>query len=320
MTAGKFFKIVLIFIALLFYREAFALPVDSIPDIAPSTIIPTDSISSVIPTDSISDISHTDSVTVKQRTPRKSSPVDIDDKKPQVTLHYYDKHGNPLEEPVKFLATLDTITKPKSKPIYPLLTGCSIGANFGDAIFMAAGQKYGSFDIWADLSIFNWIFPVIEAGIGFANSTPENGNFTYKGLPSFYTKVGVNYNFMYKNDPAYQVFLGARIGFSSFKYDIENISIPNGYWGETQTITLKGLSATAFYGEVLAGLKVKIVGPFSLGWTARFHMKMKVNSKSASTPWFIPGYGATSPFGFSVSAIYSFGQKKVDIPDIEPDK
>ncbi len=63
---------------------------------------------------------------------------------------------------------------------------------------------------------------------------------------------------------------------------------------------MTGLKASAVYGEVLAGIKVKIVGNFSLGWNARYHMKFKVSSKSSSSPWFIPGYGATSPFSFSL--------------------
>ncbi len=253
------------------------------------------------------------------RVPRKSTPVDIDDNKPRETLHFYDKHGNALAEPVRFLAVLDTVTKPKSKPIYPLFNGWTLGANFADAILMATGQKHASFDIWADISLHNWFFPVVEAGIGFADNTPEQGNFTYRTKPSFYAKVGMNYNFMYKIDPAYQVFAGFRVGFSSFKYDIENIKITNGYWDQTQSFSMTGLKASAVYGEVLAGIKVKIVGNFSLGWNARYHMKFKVSSKSSSSPWFIPGYGATSPFSFSLSAIWRFGQQKID-PESLPDK
>ena len=69
---------------------------------------------------------------------RTITPVDIDDDKPQTVLHYYDKHGDPRPEPVMFLATLDTVVAPKSKPGYPLYNGVSVGVNFADAIFMAA--------------------------------------------------------------------------------------------------------------------------------------------------------------------------------------
>ncbi len=287
---------------------ASAMPQDTVPAVA------TDTVAKVL-SDSIA-TAKTDSVPVR-RGPRKSTPVDIDDNKPQEVLHYYDKHGNALPEPVRFLAVLDTVTKPKSKPIYPLYNGWTLGVNFGDAIFMAAGQKYGSFDVWADVSLHNWFFPVVEAGLGFADSKPKNSNFTYSTKPSFYAKIGMNYNFMYKSDPAYQVFAGVRLGFSSFKYDVNDITISDGYWGQTENLTLRGLKATALYGEILGGIKVKIVGNFSLGWTARWHMKFKVSSKSLSTPWFIPGYGAGSPFSFSLSAIWRFGQRKVEPENAE---
>ena len=255
-----------------------------------------------------------DSISIKPPT-RRITPVDIDDNKPKNVLHYYDKHGEPLEEPVMFLATLDTVTKAKSKPVYPLYNGMSIGVNFADAVLMIAGQKHASFDIWADVSLHNWFFPVVELGMGYAKTTPENQNFTYKGKPSFYAKAGMNYNFLYKSETDYQAFAGFRLGYSSFSYDLENVSISNGYWDESQTIDILNQKASALYGEVLAGLKVKIYKNFSLGWNIKYHFKLHTSSKSASTPWFIPGYGTSSPLSFSFSAIYSFGQK----PKREPD-
>jgi len=255
-----------------------------------------------------------DSIVTPRRTPRKITPVDVDDNKPTVVMHYYDKHGEPLEEPVMFLATLDTVTKVKSKPIYPLYNGVCIGVNFADAILMAAGQKHASFDLWADVSLHNWFFPVIEAGIGFADNSPKNSNFKYKGKPSFYTKIGINYNFLYKSNPDYQCFLGLRGGFSSFGYDVDNINISNGYWGEDQVINLRGLRATALYGEVLAGIKVKIYRRFSMGWSIRYHFKFRESTNSASGVWFIPGYGTNSPISFSLSAIYTIpGPKTAEI-------
>ena len=81
-----------------------------------------------------------------QRMQPKVTPVDIDDKKQTPVLHYYDKHGDPLDEPVMFLATLDTVTKAKSRPVYPLYNGVSVGLNFADAVMMAFKQRYASFD------------------------------------------------------------------------------------------------------------------------------------------------------------------------------
>lgn len=266
----------------------------------------------VIEGDSLIKVTDSIAAPPSRRPPRKVTPVDIDENKPQTVLHFYDKHGNPLDEPVLFLATLDTVTKAKSKPVYPIYNGLSIGLNFGDLIMKAAGQSYGSYDVWADVSLHNWFFPVLEAGLGFADSSPKNSNFTYRTNPSFYCKLGINYNFLYKSSPDYQLYFGLRGGFSSFSYDVDNIDISNSYWGETDRFSLKGLHATAIYGEALMGIKVKIYKHFSLGWNIRYHMKFKVSDKSLSTPWFIPGYGASSPLSIAVSAIYTLPGPKTE--------
>ena len=132
---------------------------------------------------------------------REVTPVESDDKKPRTpTLHYYDKHGNPLDEPVLFLATLDTVDTKKSSaaPVYPRLHALDFGVNFMDGILAIAGQKYGGADIWASLSMWNWLFPTVELGLAGAHNTPEGLNYTYKGSPAFYAKIGADYNFLYR--------------------------------------------------------------------------------------------------------------------------
>lgn len=247
---------------------------------------------------------------------RKITPVDSDDKKPrQPTLHYYDKHGNPLETPVMFLSELDTITAPKAGPNFPTYNGCSIGLNFADAIMMAAGQKHASFDLRADVSIHNWFFPVIEAGFGFADSRPEAGNFKYVCPPSLYLKAGMNYNFLYKSNPDYQVFVGLRAGFSAFSYHIDDITLSSSYWNQEATFNISDQRLTAFWGEAVAGLKVKIYRNISLGWDLRYRFKFHFSQPSNSQPWFVPGYGASSPLRLCFSIYYSVNKKKRN-PDI----
>ncbi len=234
------------------------------------------------------------------------TPVESDDHKPDAPyLHYYDKHGNPLESPVLFLSELDTVKVVKSGPVYPKLNAVSFGVNIFDAILLAAGQSYGGFDVSADLSIYNWFFPTVEMGVGFGNNKNSANNFTYKSKPAFYAKVGLNYNFLYKSNPDYQAFLGLRAGFSHFSYDITDITINSSYWDQTNSFSLPGQKSTALYGEVLGGVKVKIVKNFSMGWTFRYHFKLYTKNGSNSVPWYIPGYGANSPINATFSLIYT---------------
>lgn len=236
---------------------------------------------------------------------RRVTPVNPGETRKEPKLYHYDKHGKPLKEPVEFLTDTDTVARPSSGPKYPLLYSASVGVNFFDAVMLAAGQKHASFDIHADLSLHNWFFPVVELGMGYARNKPETGNFTYVGKPAFYAKIGLNYNFLYKSNPDYQVYLGLRGGFSSFSYDIKDVTVSSDYWDQTARFNLTGQRASAFFGEVLAGIKVKIYKNFSLGWSARFHFKMHTSHPGDSEPWFIPGYGTKSPITASFSAIYT---------------
>lgn len=245
---------------------------------------------------------------------QKITPVDNDPTKPQQpVLHYYDKHGKPLEEPVLFLADLDTVANVKPGPVYPLLQSASVGLNIFDGVMLLAGQKHASFDVWASLSLHNWFEPVVELGMGFADNRPEDGNFHYKGKPSFYGKIGINYNFLYKSTPDYQAFFGLRGGYSTFSYDITDITIDSPYWDESNRFSILGQRAHSLYGEALAGIKVKIWKDFCMGWSLRYRFKFNVSHGSNSVPWFIPGYGAGNRIGVSFSLIYTLPLSKKKI-------
>lgn len=238
---------------------------------------------------------------------RKVTPVEnTDNKPPQPVLHYYDKHGKPLDEPVLFLLEEDTVKQPTAKAVYPLLTRLDIGLNVMDGIMMIAGQKYGGFDIGLTLPLYNWFCPAVELGMGRAHKRPDDGNYTYDSPLSFYAKAGIDYNFLYKSNPAYRVFVGVRCGFSSFRYSIRDITVSSDYWNQTQKFDITGQKSTALWGEALAGLTVKIAGGFAMGWTLRYKFKFHCGSGSMSEPWYIPGYGArTSGFGATFSLIYT---------------
>ena len=189
---------------------------------------------------------------------------------------------------------------------YPRLTDLSIGLNFAEPLFMAFGQSYASVDVNATLNMWNRLQPVVELGIGWANSTPDGMNFTYHGKPSPYFKVGANYNFLFKNSPDYQAFIGLRLGYSTFGYDIRDIRYSNSYWQEHMEFDIDGEHATALWGEAGVGLKVKLFDQLSMGWMVRYHSLFNYGKSDNSRPWFIPGYGPRSnSLGFSLSISYT---------------
>lgn len=210
----------------------------------------------------------------------------------------------------------------KVYPHYPKLTELALGLNFGDALLMAFGQKYASFDLHATLNILNRFQPMIVMGLGRVNDTPQDMNFTYTSKLCPYFKLGINYNFLYKSDPRYQLYVGGRLGYTSFKYDITNVSINNSYWGEEGlTYELRDLSANALWGEFLAGLKVCLAGNWALGWEIKFHGIFKENDSDSGKAWYIPGYGTRNgKWAFGISLFYTIPLNKAKWPNQSKDK
>jgi hypothetical protein len=181
----------------------------------------------------------------------------------------------------------------------------ALGLNVAEPLFMAFGQNYASVDVNATLNMWNRLQPTVELGLGWAKSTPDDMNFTYRAKPSPYFKVGVNYNFMFKNSPDYQALLGIRLGYSTFSYDVTDIHHANSYWQEDLMFDIKGEHSHALWGEAGVGLKVKLFDQISMGWMIRYHGLFSYGKNGQSRPWFIPGYGPRkSSLGFSLGINY----------------
>lgn len=204
---------------------------------------------------------------------------------------------------------------------YPLITDVSVGLNFIEPILMAMGQDYAGVDVHATLNLWNRLQPVVEVGLGWAKSTPDDMNFTYHSKPSLYAKIGCNYNFMFKSEPRYQAIIGVRAGFSAFHYDVTDVTYRNSYWDETTTFSMRDISSNALWGEALAGIKVGITPRWSLGWTIRYHRILSYKKSDNGKPWYIPGYGPRSrslAFSFSLAYTFTPGKAKANAhPDAD---
>ena len=202
---------------------------------------------------------------------------------------------------------------------YPRLTDIAYGINFIEPLFKAFGQSYASADVNATLNMWNRFQSTVELGMGWAKSTPDGMNFTYRGKPSPYVKVGANYNFMFKNSPDYQALIGIRLGYSTFGYDIKDVNYSNSYWQESIGYDITGERSHALWGEAGVGLKVKISGPWSLGWMIRYHGIFNYGKSDHSKPWFIPGYGPRgSSLGLSLTLQYTLPLYHENTPSPQP--
>ena len=154
--------------------------------------------------------------------------------------------------------------------------------------------------------MWNRLQPVLELGVGYAHETPDDMNFTYKGKLSPYVRLGANYNMMFKSDPRYQVGLGFRLGYSTFKYDVTNITQRSDYWGEHYTYDIKGESSHALWGEFLAGLRVNLWRNISAGWQVKYQGIFNYKKNANTRPWYVPGFGPRDrKWAFTFSVYYT---------------
>ena len=61
----------------------------------------------------------------------------------------------------------------KPKIQYPLLNGLMIGVDLFDPAARLFGQKYGAYQVSAELNLYNRFFPIWEIGIGSAKIPPK---------------------------------------------------------------------------------------------------------------------------------------------------
>lgn len=239
------------------------------------------------------------------------------------SVHYHDDEGN--------VVYLDTVTGeewrdstavmalPKMK--YPLIFEGAVGINIWDPVMRAFGQHYGLADAWVELSLHNRYKPIFEFGLGQAKYTPSDGNYTYKSPTSVYFRLGANYNFLYNSSPDYQFFGGLRYGFSPFSYSVTNITVDSPYWDETVGFDIPSRNATAGWFEVVFGLKVKLWGPISAGWTIKYSSLLHCSTSANGNPWYIPGFGTRgTSLGGSFSISYTLPLNKAKTPEVIEEK
>jgi hypothetical protein len=201
---------------------------------------------------------------------------------------------------------------PKMK--YPLLYSATVGVDIWDPLMRAFGQSYGIIGFSAEVNLHNRYIPVFEVGLGNANSTPSNQNYTYKVGMTPYFRLGMNYNFLFNGNPDYQFVGGIRFGWSHFNYQLCDVNISDNYWGEDQTLNFPQQTSSVTYMHVLFGLRVKIWKAISMGWNLRFRAILHETTQPNGKPWYIPGYGARGGIMTgSFSVFYTFdlaGKKK----------
>lgn len=206
-----------------------------------------------------------------------------------------DSKGNPiLVDTITGKEFIDTtaIERKVPKMIYPLWHSATVSFDLFTPAMRAFGTKYGLGEVAAEINLHNRYIPVIEFGLGQADNTPDDNNYTYRSPVAPFFRIGMNYNFLYQSNPDYLIMAGVRYGFTPFKFEVTDITQQPGYWDEPLSYSIPSQNVTAGYFQILLALRVRIIDNFSLGWSVRYQTLLHDTDTPHGNAWFIPGFGS----------------------------
>ena len=197
--------------------------------------------------------------------------------------------------------------KASQKENVTFFQGLSVGADISGLLNKAFGSDYQYGDISLQANLKNRYLPIIEVGYGKIDVTNEETNIHFSTAAP-YVRVGMDYNMMSKKPhlPGY-IYLGGRIGFTPMKYDYEAPTLIDPNWeGLEIPIDYHDVKSNVTWFEFVVGLKAHVFKRFSMGWSIRYHSRLKMTKNENSEPHYIPGFGkgGRTNFGVAYNLIY----------------
>jgi len=179
--------------------------------------------------------------------------------------------------------------KKAPKAEVPFYRGINLGVEFGGSAMSLFSDSWSA-SAKLDLNIKNAYLPTLEIGQARLDKVGATGiNYTASG-PFF--KLGLNLPISSHGPKAEDLFyVGLHYGFSPFTYQLSQLTYSGGYWGQPSQTTINDQHGFAGWADAVAGVRVNILGPLSLGWSLHYRSLIHVSDGSQSTPAYIPGYG-----------------------------
>lgn len=173
--------------------------------------------------------------------------------------------------------------------------GLRVGADLSKIARSFFEEDYSGFEITADFRLKKKMYLAAEIGFDEKTSINDYLDITSKGT---YLKAGVDFN-LYQNwlDMDNMVYTGFRVGASSFSQNLNSYTIYNTdqYWSPQFTSNdlqeFDGL--TAFWVELIIGLKAELFNNLYLGLNVQLKMMASESEPDNFGNVFIPGFNKT---------------------------
>ncbi len=169
--------------------------------------------------------------------------------------------------------------------------GMSLKVDIGNTIIELATSKakVQSYEIAMNWRIKQRLFPTFELGYTLADTQAEGGKHYGQGG---FARVGLDLNGLKKHpENPNALLVGLRVGTALQKYDLTQVNLNSGYWGDVYADYI-GMFQADCWGEVVAGCQVQVWEGFQMGWYLRFKVLFTRKAKDEKVlPYYIPGFG-----------------------------
>ena len=176
----------------------------------------------------------------------------------------------------------------KAPPV-PRWNGISVSANLSGA-FLAVVSSYGEYEGAVRANLYGRYFPIVEAGIGASDHTDDATDLHYHTSSPF-IRVGMDYNFLKDISSRNRAFGGARIAYSSYKYDISGPDLYDPFWHTEVPYNFHGLKGSQLWLELVGGVETQIWKAVHLGWMVRYKNRITSSNDDIGEAWYVPGFG-----------------------------
>lgn len=174
-------------------------------------------------------------------------------------------------------------------------------------------DKYYSAEVSAAVNLKNRFFPVVEVGFGHTDMVSQLYEIGYRTQAPYY-RIGMDYNMQYENGKPNYIYLGGRIGYTSFDYSVDAPALKDPIWGGEAPMQLPDMPCRTVWAEAVGGVRAEIAKNFYMGWSLRYRYPIYKGPIANGGPWYIPGFGASSKaaFGATYSITYylNFSKKR----------
>ncbi|MBL7851725.1 MAG: hypothetical protein JNN04_12550 [Cyclobacteriaceae bacterium] len=178
------------------------------------------------------------------------------------------------------------------------------------ALALSSSPRFRAWEVNADAD-FGPFYLVGDYGRWGKDETMVNGgDYHNEGT---YWRAGVDVSILKKDPDRNMLFFGLRYARSSFSERL-NLTVEDPYFG-TQQYALSNPNASAAWGEIVAGLRVKVWKEFWMGFTSRLKLGLSVRGNGELSTYDVPGYGVIgggSTWGFNYQVFWRipFERKK----------